>query len=110
MGAKFIASTINDTKGISNKIIDRSDTQFSFDMKIMNDVKHYNVYVPTRGDYEVSVEVVDRAKKMNCNLIVYDSWIFSTASGVDHARLKGIPVMTVGQFIKKVKSSENLDE
>jgi hypothetical protein len=109
MGARFIASTIDDTRGISKKTVS-SDTKFSFDMETLGNTRNYTVYVPTRKDYEVSVEVVDRARQMNCNVIVYDSWIFSTSSGYEYAKSKEIPVLTVKQFIKKVKSGERLEE
>jgi hypothetical protein len=108
MGARFIASTIDETRGISKKSVN-SDTQFSFDMETLGNTRNYNVYVPSRKDYEVSVEVVDRSRQMNCNVIVYDSWIFSTSSGFEYARQNGIPVLTVKQFIKKIKSGERLE-
>jgi len=110
MGATFLSGTIQGAKGVQNLKIDRYDTEFSFKYEAENDeLKTFKVYAPTRDDYEVSVEVVDRALQLNCNLIVYDFWIFSTYSGKSYASNNGVPVYSGAEFIRKIKQREKIE-
>ncbi len=110
MGARFIAETVQGSKGFQNCKINRNETEFSFDHQTSDDeTKEYKVYVPTRDDYEVSVAVVDKAIGLGCNLIVHDNWIFPTGSGRQHALIHDIPILTVPEFIKKIKKREKLE-
>lgn len=109
MGAKFIAGTVQGSTGLANCKA-KNDTEFSFEYQSAEDEsKLYKVYVPTREDYEVSVEVVDRALSQGYNLIVYDSWIFATHSGKDYAGVQLIPIFSVPAFIKAIKSRQKLE-
>jgi hypothetical protein len=109
MGAKFIAGTVQGSKGLQNCKA-KNETEFSFDYQSADsEFKFYKVYVPTRDDYEVSIEVIDRALSQGYNLIVYDSWIFATHSGKDYAGVQRIPIFSVPAFIKAIKSRENLE-
>lgn len=110
MGARFIARTVQSSSGLINcRAI--NDTEFSFEYQAAGQVfKSYKVYVPTREDYEVSIEVIDRALSQGYNLIVYDSWIFATASGRDYAGTQRIPILSVPAFIKTIKSRLKIEE
>jgi hypothetical protein len=109
MGAKFIVGTIQGSKGLKNCIA-KNETEFSFEYQSADsEFKSYNAYVPTRDDYEVSVEVIDRALNQGYNLIVYDSWIFATHSGKDYAEAQRLPIFSVTAFIKAIKSRERFE-
>lgn len=109
MGARFIAKTIKGSNGISNLVI-QNDTEFSFDFESSdNQIKHYKAYSPTRDDYEVSIAVIDNALNNGFNLIVYDHWIFATHSGKDYAGIQRIPIFSVPEFIKAIKTRMKLD-
>lgn len=109
MGATFMAGTIKGSSGIRNlKIVD--DTEFTFEYQADNSIyKQYRVYAPTRADYEVSIEVIDRAIQNGFNLIVHDHWIFATHSGKDYAGVERIPIFSVPDFIKAIKSRHRLE-
>jgi hypothetical protein len=110
MGARFIANTVLYSKGLKNIKTNEQDTEISFEFEAESGKsKTFTAYIPTRDDYEISVEVVDRAINLNCNLIIYDIWIFPTASGSDYANINGIPVYDVREFIKKIKNGKNLE-
>ncbi|MFP5042925.1 hypothetical protein [Parasediminibacterium sp. JCM 36343] len=109
MGARFIAGTVQGSTGLKNCKA-KNDTEFSFEYQSAGDeFKSYKVYVPTREDYEVSVEVIDRALSQGYNLIVYDSWIFATHSGKDYAGVQRIPIFSVPAFIKTLKSRQKFE-
>lgn len=109
MGAKFMAGTIKGAKGINNLTV-KDDTEFSFDYTSSdNKTKHYKAYAPTRDDYEVSMAVIDKAIKRGCNIIVFDFWIFATSSGKDYSSMEKIPIYSVPDFIKAIKTRERLD-
>jgi hypothetical protein len=109
MGARFIAGTVIGSRGFSNCKVNKDETEFSFTYKSADDESNdYKAYVPTRADYEVSVAVVDKAISLGCNIIVYDSWIFPTASGSHYAQIHHIPIYTVPEFIKKIRKREKL--
>jgi len=109
MGAKFMASTINRSKGISNLTV-KDDTEFSFDYEASDKtMKHFKVYAPTRADYEVTMAVIDKATKNGFDLIVFDHWIFATSSGKDYSGIQEIPIYSVPDFIKVIKNRERLD-
>jgi len=109
MGARFIYGTVQGSKGLRNGKV-KDDTEFSFEYQAANDdFKTYRVYVPTRDDYEVSLEVIDRALNAGYNLIVYDNWIFPTYSGKHHAGIHQIQICSVPEFIKAIKNSQKLE-
>ena len=108
MGARFMANTINGSKGISNLRI-KDDTEFSFDYKRNEkELEQIIVYAPTRDDYEVSLAVIDKALNKGCNVIVFDHWIFATSSGREYSGIQGIPIYSVPDFIKTIKSRKKL--
>lgn len=104
-----MASTINGSNGISNLVV-KDDTEFSFDFEAFGSaVKHIKAYVPTRDDYEVSLAVITKAISKGCNIIVFDHWIFATSSGRQYSGIQGIPIFSVQDFIKTIKSREKLN-
>jgi hypothetical protein len=110
MGARFIAGTVRESNGLTNAKTNKEDTEFSFEFQSEgNTKKPYKLYAPTRDEYEVSIQIIDKAISLGCNVIVYDSWIFPTESGQSYADGKNIPIYTVGAFIKKIKSREPLE-
>lgn len=109
MGARFIAGTVQGSNGLLNCKA-KNDTEFSFEYGAADSsFKNYKAYVPTRDDYEISIEVIDRALSQGYNLIVYDSWIFATHSGRDYAGVERIPIFSVPEFIKAIKSRQKLE-
>lgn len=111
MGARFIAGTVQGSRGFTNCKVNRAETEFTFDYQSADedDSKEFKAYAPTRDDYEISVAVVDKAIGLGCNLIVYDNWIFTTGSGSQHALINGIPIYSVPEFMKKIKKREKLE-
>lgn len=108
MGARFMATTIQGSKGITNLVV-KDDTEFSFDYQSKKGrKKHYKAYAPTRSDYEVNIAVIDKAIENGYNLIVFDHWIFGTSSGKDYSSSQGIPIYSVPDFIKAIKTGDNL--
>lgn len=105
-----MASTIQGSKGVKNLTV-ANDTEFSFEYQTddSEEFKSYKAYAPTRTDYEVSLEVVDRAINKGYNLIVYDFWIFATYSGKSYAGVQRIPIFSVSDFIKTIKSRQKLE-
>ena len=111
MGARFISDALRGMHGVSNCVVTGGEIEFSFDYRAMGELNanSFSAYVPTRNDYEVSVAIVEKAIRKGCNLIVYDSWIFPTMSGVQHAKAKGVPVLSVGEFLGAINRKEGLD-
>jgi hypothetical protein len=109
MGARFMANTIQGSRGISNLTV-KNDTEFSFDYQPSEgEIRHYKAYAPTRDDYEVNTAVIDKALSNGFNLIVFDHWIFATSSGKDYSSIQGIPIYSVPDFIKAIKKRDKLD-
>lgn len=109
MGARYVASLIENLPHVSNvKWEYDSILQFDYRDILKRSTKTYKVYMPTRADYEVSIEVVDRAVAAEADLIVYDNWIFTTISGEQHALKKGIKVYKFGSFLNKVQRYDAL--
>lgn len=104
MGAYFILENILQLPGI--KIFEpRSNILFSFEYVQADGIKNnYTVYVPTRDDYEISMEVVNRAFEMGASIIVYDTWIKPTGSGNAYAASKNIKIFTWKDFVDKVRN------
>ena len=103
-----MASTISGSIGISNLAV-KDETEFSFDFEANgSEVKHIKAYAPTRADYEVSLAVITKAISKGCNIIVFDHWIFATSSGKQYSGIQGIPIYSVPDFIKTIKSREKL--
>ena len=70
--------------------------------------KRYSVFMPTRDDYYLSIEVVNRAIKRKANLIVFDNWISNTMGGQEYAKSKGINSYSYTVFLAKVYNGEPL--
>ncbi len=104
-----MANTIQGSNGISNLTV-KNDTEFSFDYEpTEGGTRHYKVYAPTRDDYEVNTAVIDKAITNGYDLIVFDHWIFATSSGKDYSKMQGLPVYSVPDFIKAIKTRDKLD-
>lgn len=108
MGARFVSENIMFCKGVKSMQVS-SDVIFSFEYSLDgNSYEKYTVYMPTRDDYEVSIEVVDRAINKGANMVVYDSWINPTGSGGTYATAKDVKVYPWDEFVKKVRKREPL--
>ena len=109
MGARNVAEIIRGTRYVSN-VKWEYDSKLEFDYERPSDFlpKTYKVYMPSRDDYEVSIDVVDKAVEYGADLIVYDNWIKATISGKSHAEKKGIRVYSYGYFLRKIKNGESL--
>lgn len=109
MGARSVAEIIRGSKYVSSiKWEYDSKLQFDYERALDFQPKTYKVYMPSRDDYEVSIEVVDIAVEYGADLIVYDNWIKETISGKSHAEKKGIRVYSYGYFLRKIKNGESL--
>lgn len=109
MGARSIASRIEGFRCVSNvKWEYDSKLQFDYERPMEYPPKTILVYLPSRDDYEITIEVVDRAIEFGANVIVYDIWIKPTISGNSHAVKNGINVYSFGAFLKKVMKGEKL--
>lgn len=103
-----MANTIQGSRGISNLTV-KNDTEFSFDYQPSEgEIRHYKAYAPTRDDYEVNTAVIDKALSNGFNLIVFDHWIFATSSGKDYSSIQRIPIYSVPDFIKAIKTRDKL--
>lgn len=108
MGSRSIVNILRDYPTISNINVE-SDCKFSFQYNRFGELpKIYSVYMPTREDYEVSIEVVERAADEGANIIVYDTWIKPTISGQYRANGRNIHIYSYGAFINRTKKSESL--
>lgn len=102
MGASFISQRISLKYVEDLKVL--NDREFSFIYKS----KVYNVYCPTHDDYEISIELIDRVIRKSYNIVVYDSWIIATTSGLSYAEENRIPVYCFDVFLRKVRNNEPL--
>ncbi len=108
MGARGLIDIIKNYPYVSN-VYAESDSRFSFIYQRIGELpKSYTVYMPTRDDYEVSIEVVERAFRNGANVIVYDTWIKPTISGSSRAEVKSIKVFSFGAFLHRIKKSQSL--
>lgn len=105
MGARRVSELIDNLPTVSNLTYEY-DSKIQFDYKPNGSSfpKRINVYMPTRADYEVTMDVVDKALQNGANLIVYDNWIKSTISGNSFGERKNIKVYSFGNFLKKVQN------
>lgn len=109
MGAKSVASVISSSPFVSNVNWEYdSKLQFDYETKLDFAARTFKVYMPSRDDYEISIEVVERAIEFGAKLIVYDNWIRPTISGKSHAQKNGITVYSYGFFLNKIKKGEAL--
>lgn len=109
MGARTVAEQISILPHVSNVTYEYdSILQFDYKAALSLGAKTYKVYMPSRDDYEISIEVVDRAIESGASLIVYDNWIFPTISGRGHATEKGIKVYTFGNFLRLVRRCDEI--
>lgn len=109
MGAKSVAELIKPLPNISNlTYVYDSELKFEYLSNASPFPKRYNVYMPTRDDYEVTIDIVDKAIQSGANLIVYDLWIKSTYSAKTYGEKKGITIYTFGNFLRKIKNGEPL--
>lgn len=108
MGARSIADIIREYPTVRDLNVE-SNTMLRFQYRTLGDLpKYLAVYMPTREEYEITIEVIERAVRKGANLIVYDAWIKPTISGEQHANGKKINIYSYGAFINRVKKSQKL--
>ena len=105
MGARSVSEIIENLPTVSNLTYEY-DSKIVFDYKPngLPFTKKIIVYMPTRDDYEVTIDVVDKALRNGANLIVYDNWIKSTISGNSFGERKDIKVYSFGNFLRKIQN------
>lgn len=108
MGTRSIIDIIKDYPNVRTAYAE-SDSKFSFIYTRIGELpKSHTIYMPTRDEYEVSIEVVERAFEEGANIIVYDTWIKPTISGKFRADGKSINIYSYGAFLHRIKKSQSL--
>lgn len=109
MGARRVSELIDKLPTVSN-LTYKYDSKIQFDYKPNGSTfpMRINIYMPTRVDYEVTIDVVDKAIQNGANLIVFDNWIKSTIAAITYGERKNIKVYSFGNFLSKVQNGLHL--
>lgn len=103
MGAKWLAEQIENSPRVSGLTVE-SDRVLSFaaPAALLAPQEQVRVYMPTREEYEVGQEVIDKAASLGATDIVCDSWVHGGYNGAvkatDGTRLR---IHKVGRFISQ---------
>lgn len=103
MGAQYVIDAIRNYPRVSS--IEKID---KFRLKIVIDGKSRLIYTPSNDDYEVTVDVVDKAHELGADLIVCDIWIKLTGAGMEHAKSKNIGLYKSGIFFARLRSDDQV--
>ena len=76
------------------KIINENTGEFIFDGKRMV------LYCPTTNEYEINIQIIQKASRMGTNILAYPTqWCRATREAIEHGRTLGIKVIPFGKFI-----------
>ena len=105
MGSRNVAEIIRSLPSITDLTYEYdSKLQFNYASNGVSFPKRINIYMPTRADYEITMDVVDKAIENGANFIVYDNWIKSTIAGNTYGERNNIKIYTFGIFLRKVQN------
>ncbi len=107
MGAFYLRDNIQGIPSVEGINV-QNNTEITFSYSQNGTSIDAKCYCPTRDDYEVSIEVVDRAIQNGYNVIAYDSWIFPTIASTNYALTQGIKVYSATDLIRKLRKGEEI--
>ncbi len=103
MGATFLAEALK-----KNRKVTKVNVTGKLLLEMKSRGKEYSIYMPSNQEYEVTADVVERAKKAGANLIICDNWIRITYEGKEYGKQNGMGVYMVGQFLKMIDDGKEL--
>lgn len=97
MGLKWLSEQLEGKRGVTDVKFPGNAT-----LSLVAHGKRIIIYSPSRDEYILSVEAVQRAKSKGATHIVYDVWVQVTGAAEDAAKASKVKIMSVGAFLHTV--------